>query len=234
MKRFCALLLSFFAIMIISLISYDAFSQKKEIKAHLSKEHFESVPREGSSVHIELDDKSLVKDWENQLKTYGKLTKLKDNCYRVTEASVPGISGTCIIYSKCYSKGNHYVLWWSIDNGSDIIANSKASEKPLEEFARQQYINDVNEQIKDGEDAVKSAAKAQEKEVSKGEGLVKDVEKNGKEKIKLEEALKDNAAELVKLKDDIEKNKVSQKAASEEVAKMQKALEVIKAKLNHY
>ena len=231
MKRFCAFFLSLFIITLLQ-SSNNAYSQKKSIKANLQKEDFEMVPREGSAVTIELDDKSIVKEWEDHLKNYGKLSKLKDNCYRVTEAKVPGISGTCIIYSKCYSKGKNYIVWWSVDNGSDIIANSRATEKKLEEFARQQYVNDINQQIQDAEDAVKSAAKAQEKEIDKGQDLVKDIEKNGKEKVNLEEELKENASDLVKLKDDVEKNKASQKAATEEVSKMQRALDVVKAKLN--
>jgi hypothetical protein len=228
MKRICAIVL----LMIGCLTSIQSFSQKRHIKAKLHKEQVEGVSREGAAVQIDLNNKSIVKEFENTLKTYGKLTKLKGDAYKVTEATFPGVSGTCVIYAKCYSSSKGYLAWWSIDNGSHITSNSKHSESKLEEFARQQYINDINAQIKDAEDAVKSAAKVQEKQIDKGADLVKDISKNGQQKKKLEQELKENADELVQLNKDVEKNKDDQKKAAEEVAKMQKALEVVKSKLN--
>ena len=230
MKRYCAII----AVIIIGcLTAVDSFAQKRTINARVQKEEVEGVSREGAAVDIELNNKSIVKEWESTLKTYGKLSKLKGDAYKVTEATFPGVSGTCVIYARCYSSGKGYTAWWSIDNGTHITSNSKSSESKLEEFARQQYINDVNEQIKDAEDAVKSATKAHEKQIGKGEDLVKDISKNGQEKEKLEKELRDNAAELQQLNKDVETNKGDQKKAAEEVAKMQKALEVVKAKLNN-
>ena len=229
MKRFCAIL----ALIIIGcLTTLNSFAQKRSIKAKLHKEEVEGVSREGAAIDIELNDKSIVKEWESTLKTYGKLSKLKGDAYKVTEATFPGVTGTCVIYAKCYSTSKGYIAWWSIDNGTHITSNSKHSESKLEEFARQQYINDINEQVKDAEDAVKSATKVQEKQIDKGKDLVKDISKNGQEKQKLEQELKDNASELVQLNKDVETNKGDQAKAASEVAKMQKAVEVVKAKLN--
>jgi hypothetical protein len=229
MKRFCAIL----ALIIFGgLTSFNSFAQKRNLKAKLHKEEVEGVTREGAAIDIELNDKSIVKEWESTLKTYGKLSKLKGDAYKVTEATFPGVTGTCVIYSKCYSTSKGYLAWWSIDNGTHITSNSKSSESKLEEFARQQYINDINEQVKDAEDAVKSAVKVQEKQIDKGKDLVKDISKNGQEKQKLEQELKDNAAELVQLNKDVETNKGDQAKAASEVAKMQKAVEVVKGKLN--
>ena len=229
MKRFCAIIVLF---IIGCLTSFNSFSQKRTMKAKLQKEDVEGVSREGAAIDIELNNKSIVKEWESTLKTYGKLTKLKGDAYKVTEATFPGVTGTCVIYSKCYSTSKGYIAWWSIDNGSHITSNSKHSESKLEEFARQQYVNDINAQVKDAEDAVKSASKAQQKQVDKGTDLVKDISKNGQQKVKLEQELKDNASELQQLNKDVETNKGDQKKAADEVAKMQKALEVVKAKLN--
>jgi hypothetical protein len=229
MKRFCAIIV---LIIIGCLASDNSFAQKRTIKAKLHKEEVEGVSREGAAIDIDLNNKSIVKEWESTLKTYGKLTKLKGDAYKVTEATFPGVTGTCVIYAKCYSTSKGYIAWWSIDNGTHITSNSKHSESKLEEFARQQYINDINEQVKDAESAVKSAAKAQEKQVDKGADLVKDIAKNGQEKQKLEQELKDNASELQQLNKDVETNKGDQAKAAAEVAKMQKALEVVKSKLN--
>lgn len=288
MKRFCAIIV---LIIIGCLTSFNSFAQKRTIKAKLHKEEVEGVSREGAAIEIELNNKSIVKEWESTLKTYGKLTKLKGDAYKVTEATFPGVTGNCVIYAKCYSNSKGYLAWWSIDNGTHITSNSKHSESKLEEFARQQYINDVNEQIEDAEDALKSATKIYEKQVNKGENLVKDISKNEKEREKLEQAIKDNEADLIRLqkekeenlsaqakakdskthekevsraadlakdlskngpekikleqnlrdniaeskelKKDLENNKDDQKKAAEDVNKMQKALEVVKAKLNN-
>ncbi|HSZ73028.1 MAG TPA: hypothetical protein VK750_10160, partial [Cytophagaceae bacterium] len=151
MKRFCAIIVLF---IIGCLTSFNSFSQKRTIKARLQKEDVESVSREGAAIDIELNNKSIIKEWESTLKTYGKLSKLKGDAYKVTEATFPGVTGTCVIYSRCYASGKGYTAWWSIDNGSHITSNSKHSESKLEEFARQQYVNDINDQIKDAEDAV--------------------------------------------------------------------------------
>jgi hypothetical protein len=229
MKRFCAILVP---IIITCLATFNSFAQKRNLDTKLQKEEVEGVSREGTAINIDLNNKSIVKEWESLLKTYGKLSKLKGDAYKVIEANFPGVSGTCVIYAKCYSSSKGYVAWLSIDNGTEITANSKQAESKLQEFARQQYINDVNTQIKDAEDALKSATKGQEKQIDKGADLVKDISKNGQAKKKLEENLKENASDLVKLNKDVENNKIDQKKAAEEVAKMQKALDVVKAKLN--
>ena len=229
MKRFCAIIV---LIIIGCLSASNSFAQKRNIKARLQKEVVEGVSREGTAIDIDLNNKSIVKEWESTLKTYGKLSKLKGDAYKVTEATFPGVSGTCVIYAKCYSSKKGYLAWWSIDNGTQITSNSNQAENKLEEFARQQYISDINTQIKDAEDAVKSAGKMQEKQIDKGADLVKDISKNGQEKNKLEQELKDNASELQQLNKDVESNKADQAKATAESAKMQKALEVVKSKLN--
>ena len=48
----------------------------------------------------------------------------------------------------------------------------------------------------------------------------------------IEQKIKDNAAELIQLQKDIEQNKLDQQKAGQDVEKMKKALEVVKAKMN--
>jgi hypothetical protein len=228
-KNCAAIILLFF----ISLCSSAVHAQIRDIQALPKKEMIESVSREGSSVMIELNDKAIIKEWENELRTYGKLTKLSGgDGYKIIGAYFPGVAGTCIIYSKCYASSSSYIVWWTIDTGSETKASPAPLDKKLVDFARQQYIRDINLQIQDAEEAVKSSVKIQQKQIDKGENLVEDIGKNGEEKIRLEEKLKLNAQELVQLKADVEQNKIDQIKAQEEVNKMQKALELVKAKLN--
>jgi hypothetical protein len=212
--------------------SLNGLSQVRDIQAVPMKDKIESISREGSSITIELNDKTIIKEWENELKAYGKLTRITGDGYKVIGAYFPGVAGTCIIYSKCYANTKGYVVWWAIDTGSETKANVAPLEKKLVDFARQQYIRDINAQIEDAEDAVKSSVKIQQKQIDKGENLQYDISKNGLEKIKLEEALKVNAQELVQLNASVEQNKLDQVKAQEDVDKMQKALELVKAKLN--
>jgi|GEM_PF-1187989 len=229
MNNICAFFLTLF---FSTLTAVAGFSQVREIQAAPMKDKIESINREGSGITIELNDKAIVKEWENELKAYGKLTKISGEGYKVIGAYFPGVAGTCIIYSKCYASTKGYVVWWAIDTGSDAIASAAPLEKKLVDFARQQYIRDVNSQIQDAEAAVKSAVKIQQKQIDKGETLVSNINKNGLEKIKLEETLKENAAELVQLNADVEQNKLDQQKSQEEVNKMEQALEIVKAKLN--
>jgi hypothetical protein len=230
MRKNCAVILLLF---LIAVSPTSVYAQVRDIQAVPKKEIIESVSREGSSVMIELNDKAIIKEWESELRTYGKLTKLSGgDGYKIIGAYFPGVAGTCIIYSKCYANNSGYVVWWTIDTGSEAKASPAPLDKKLVDFARQQYIRDINLQIQDAEEAVKSSVKIQQKQLDKGENLVDDISKNGQEKIRLEEKLKLNGEELIQLKSDLEQNKVDQIKAQEEVNKMQKALELVKAKLN--
>lgn len=212
-----------------------SFGQK--IKVSESEESIEKIPRKGLSTIIELDDDEVEDAWKKQLKTYGKVDNSK-GVYTVAIANVPSVSSSpCRITSIVKSSGKGTQVWYSIDLGSSHVTSSgnssayKAAEKILNDFSILCYKDDINSQIKDAEKALANSVKAQEKEVKEGEDLVKDVEKNKQDKINLEQKIKENGEQAIQLQKDIAKNKTDQAAAGQDVEKMKKAVEVVKAKL---
>ena len=205
---------------------------KRVIKANTKKERIESVDREGETITIELNNSSIKKEWETKLKSFGKFVKINEDSYKVTEANVPGIASNCIVYAKCSFNSNGMTVWWTFDTGSDGKYNKGASEHALEDFARQQYVNDINEQIKDAEEALKVSVRVQQKQIDKGENIQNNIVKNNTQKLKLEEQLRLNAEELTQLQMNAEQNVLDQKLAEDEVLRMQRALDLVKAKLN--
>jgi hypothetical protein len=212
-------------------------SSAQKIKVTESEESIEKIPRKGLSTIIELDDNEVENNWKKQLKTYGKVDNSK-GIYTVAVANVPSVSSSpCRITSIVKSSGKGTQVWYAIDLGSAYVTSQgnsgayKAAEKILNDFAIFCYKDDINSQIKDAEKALSNSVKAQEKEINEGEGLVKDVERNKQDKINLEQKIKENGEQAVQLQKDIAKNKTDQAAAAQNVEKMKKALEVVKAKL---
>jgi hypothetical protein len=213
------------------------FSFGQKIKVSESQENIEKIPRTGLSTIIELDDDDVEDNWKKQLKSFGKVESSK-GIYTVAIANVPSVSSSpCRITSIVKSSGKGTQVWYSIDLGNAHVTSSgnssayKAAEKILNDFAILCYKDDINSQIKDAEKALANSVKAQEKEVNQGQDLLKDVEKNKQDKINLEQKIKENGEQAVQLQKDIAKNKTDQAAAGQDVEKMKKALEVVKAKL---
>ncbi|HXA01140.1 MAG TPA: hypothetical protein VNW99_04075 [Cytophagaceae bacterium] len=224
-------------LVILTLLFIYSLSFGQKIKVSESQESIEKIPRTGLSTIIELDDNEVESDWKKQLKNYGKVDYSK-GVYTVAIANVPSISSSpCRITSIVKSSGKGTQVWYSIDLGSTHVTSSgnssayKAAEKILNDFAILCYKDDINSQIKDAEKALSNSVKAQEKEVNQGQNLLKDVEKNKQDKLNLEQKIKENGEQAVQLQKDIAKNKTDQAAAGQDVEKMKKALEVVKAKL---
>lgn len=215
------------------------FIQAQKIKIEESSEDISGVSRAGLYTLVELDFKMIEKAWERKLKDFGKVSSSKGS-YTVAADNIPSLtSKPSIIYSKLQSTSSGTKVWWAIDMGNSYAASAsdhgafKSAEKILHDFAAECYRSDINEQIKEAEKAFSSSTKNQEKEARHGEQLVRNVEKNKQEKLRLDEALKQNGLDLDQLHRDIESNKNSQTAAAAEVEKMKKAVEIVREKLNN-
>lgn len=225
-----------FTLLLFFIASQFVVAQK--VKVSESTETIDKLDRSGLFVVIDLDQKTVDKMWEKQLKSYGK-TESSKGTYTTPVANVSNISSSPVkIVSKVEGSGKGTKVWWTIDMGTSHVtkeSNSsayKSAEKILYEFALECYRVDINNQIKDAEKALSSSVKNQERKIKDGENLVRDIDKNKQEKINLEQKLKDNASELEQLKKDVEQNKLDQTAAASEVEKMKKAVDVVKQKLD--
>jgi hypothetical protein len=218
------------------LVSFLSFSQK--IKVEGVEEKVNDVPRKGLGVEIDLEEKLVKKLWEKKLKEFGKVESSK-GAYYVNGGNMSKVSSSPVnIISSIKSSKSGQVVWYAIDLGDSYVTtdNKKGSyrdaEQILKDFAIQCYTEDINNQIEDAQKALEKTEKEREKKVKEGDNLVKDVENNKKEKEKLEQKLKENADDLVKLQAKQEQNKKDQASANQEVEKMKQAVEAVKAKLN--
>ena len=174
------------------------------------------------AVHIDLD-KSFVKDgWKKELKSLGKVSSEKGT-YVIEAANFPAASGgTCRILSQVSSTGKGTRVWISINTGDGKVKSGSkgynGTKSFLEDFAKNMYRTDIERQIAEAQKAVSIAQKEEKKLVSNGEELSEDLQKNADEKIKLDEAIK--------------QNQLDQEQAVKNTAQMEKALEIVKSKLS--
>jgi hypothetical protein len=220
---------------IILLVSLQVNAQKVIVTEH--ELTIDNVSRKGMSTTILLEQEITEKSWLKKLKEFGKVDAQK-NVYTVDIATILGISSTPVrIISTINQSDKGSKVFWSIEIGKAYVstkddpAKYSTAEKILHDFAVMVYREDINDQIKDAEKVLLQTVKVQEKKVKLGTDLVNKVERNGQQKINLEQKLKENAAELVQLHKDIEQNKLDQAASVIEVDKVKNAVEAVKAKL---
>jgi hypothetical protein len=117
-----------------------------------------------------------------------------------------------------------------IDNN---FAEQKTALLNVENIKASQHAANGQPQTDEEKKALTEAIKSQQKKVSEGERLAKEIARNKQTRTDLEAKQKKNAAELVELTKQQEQNKIDQQAASVDVDKMKKALEIVKDKMNH-
>lgn len=220
---------------LIALLLSTTLSFGQKVVVEQSEDVFKGMRRVGLHTVLVLEKDQIEKDWVKKLRDYGRVTGFITE-YVVEAATIPSISESPIkMYSKVNQTAAGTKIWWAIDLGTEFISKSSAkfkeAEKILHDFGVAMYLEDINDQIKDAEDAVKAASDMQLKKGREAEKLAKEKEKNIQEKLKLFEELKENKADSIQTASDIDQNKLDQKAAGEETEKLKKALEIVRAKL---
>lgn len=178
------------------------------------------------------DGRQVEKDWESQLKTYGRLTSSR-GLYRVSTADIPAISPEPInVVSTVKSSRNSATIFAAFDLGSSNFVTPggtgySAAEQLLKDFAAKTQFGQEVRTVESGFD---EAQKNHQKMVKTGERLQRDIEQNAKEKERLLKRIDDNAKELEQLKKDIETNKTDQSSALTELENRKKNVEAVKTK----
>lgn len=193
------------------------------------------INRTGMGMLLDINSKDVENAFKKKLKDYGKVDKEGDYMI-VHPAQVSSVSSKPVkITAKVQSQGKQTLVWWAIDLGDKYVTSGgtgyKAAEKILHDFGIEMYLEDINEQIKDAEDALEKVVKQQDKTIKEGENLQDDLKDNAKEKEDLESALKKNAQDKIDIQEDIQQNKKDQEAMTKEVSEAKKAVEIVKAKL---
>jgi hypothetical protein len=149
-----------------------------------------------------LDYKEVSNEWEDFLKKYDKKVytpKGNKGTYLADVAKIPTISYLPMqVSSKVINNGGGSVtILWAIKLDSGYVTKAKhpslqIAKDLLHDFGVKVYKDDINQQIKDSEKALSKLQNQYEKLVREGQSLVKDVERNKKEKIELEQKMVQN------------------------------------------
>lgn len=211
--------------------------QAQKVIVTETEEKIEEMKRKGLSAIIELDEEGLRKNWIKKLKEYGTL-KTKGSAIIVEQANLPALSQTPVkIISTVQTTPKGTKIWWAIDLGDAYVTADgdknkyDAASKILKDFGIAQYIDDINQQIKEAERVLSQSVREQEKLIQKGDNINSSIEKNRNEKIKLIQKIAETDSSYKKLKGDSLQNVLNLKAAAENVDKMKRAVEIVKDKI---
>lgn len=192
----------------------------------------EKTKASGLYLTLQGDGKQIEKDWETQLKTYGRLTASR-GLYRVTNADIPAISPEPInLTSTVKQSRTSATIFVAFDTGSGAFVTTgstgyAAAEQLLNDFASRSQFG---QEVRMAEGSFDEAQKNHQKEVRTGERLRREIDLNAKEKERLLKRIDDNAKELEKLEKDLETNKTDQEKALMELDNRKKNVEAVKAK----
>lgn len=219
-------------------ITSSGQTSAREITIHEGKETIDRIQREGIYVIIELEAGFVKNAWEKKVKEFGRIDITKG--YSIMKnVNIPNVSTGGNSYSNVAGHLNGTKVFWAVEDVTGpVIASSghkwEEMKKILTQFAKQTYIDDINIQIIAAENALNAATKNQEKVIKEGESIKNQISNNEQERIDLENKLKTNAANKEQLNKNLEANKQNKLNSDAEVQKMQKALEIVKQRLQHY
>lgn len=186
----------------------------------------------GLYLTVQGDGRQIEKDWENQLKTYGRVTASRST-YRVPNADIQAISPEPInLMSTVKSSRTSATIFAAFDLGSGTFVTPgssgySAAEQLLKTFASGSLFG---QEVRTVEGSFDEAQKNHQKITKTGERLQREIEQNAKEKERLLKRIEDNAKELEQLQKDIETNKTDQTNALTELENRKKNVEAVKAK----
>jgi hypothetical protein len=201
------------------------------------EEKADNLIRSGFYTILELDETDVKKEWAKRLKDFGSV-KTKSGIFIIDEAKIAAFGENPLkIYSKTEQTVKGTKVWMAVDMGTNFVTEAndatKAAEvkKILKDFGINMYIADINEQIKEAEKVLASSVKEQEKQILKGENIKASISKNRNTRISLEKKIVETDSLYKILKADSLQNIQNQKAAAENVEKMKRAVEIVKAKI---
>ena len=216
-------------------ISGNLFSQSIEVNSANSS--FSDKSLKGFVVCIELDVKTVEKGWTRFLKSIGKFETVERQSYVGLNLMVPNVSSDALdFYSKLsVSPRCVQVFLGALRAGStmEMLENQIENiKKLLNDFALEQYRQDLISQISEAERVVNLAVKAHDKRENEGRSIKNKIARNKRDRIRLIQELEQNATNLRRLQTDSTQNISEQETAIEEISKVRKIAEEKKLKLN--
>ncbi|TAF72756.1 MAG: hypothetical protein EAZ53_14970 [Bacteroidetes bacterium] len=224
-------------VIFITIISIG-FSFGQKVLVNETEEKIDEIRRIGVSTNLELDEDNIKDAWEKKLKEWGSY-KYKNKIYTIEKAFLPTVSTVPMrLISKVETTRQGVKVWFTLDDGSQYLS-SQATPKPfaeakkiLHDFGFEQYIADINEQIKDAEKVLSNSVREQEKMIDKGQDIRNSIVENRNEKIKFEKKIKEGEQMYLQLKSDSLANIANQAITTENVEKMKRSVEVVRSKIS--
>jgi hypothetical protein len=240
LNRFNILIINFLRvcllIIIISTTSYNK-ANSQDIVVNSANNTFGDKSIKGYVVCLELDVKSVEKNWNKFLKSFGKFENTSKQTLQGQNLMVPSIASDAIdffsrlvVSPRCIE-----VFMGALRAGSNLELLDVQAEnvkKMLYNFAVEQYKQDITSQISEAERVVNLAVRAHDKRVNEGNNIKNKISKNHKDRSKLAKELEENAKQLTRLKADSTKNVAEQETALDEINKVRKIAEERKQKLS--
>jgi len=197
------------------------------------------MPRKGVSVKIELDRRTVEKQWLKLLRSWGKLDTYKSGGYQVNPAQISSISATPVVaFAGLEADNTGVTAFLAIDLGTSFIVEGSKEYEPmrkiLQDFATELYREDINNQIAEADKAVDAAVRFHDKKMEQAADLARALEKNKADKAKLERQLKENIDQFGKLLTDSTQNKADQSATLEEINRLRNISAQKKNKLKDF
>ena len=229
MKRFTGVMLGLF-------LAFTIQAQKYKVKVIDKDYRVDKISRTGLAVILEADKKLVESLWKKEFKKYGK-SHSSGKVGIIDQANVPQISSRTVrAMSTVESVSGGVMVWMAVDMGDSWVKSGSkgytALEQLLHDFGKDCYRSSIMTEVEVAEKALEKTVKEQEKIIKEGDNLVKAVETNGQDKTILETKIEENAAELIELEKSIEQNNIDQDEATNEVAEKEKAVLIVKDKLN--
>ena len=215
---------------LICLIGLSSAAHAQTVYAGESTIEKTKIP--GLYLTLQGNGKQIEKDWEAQLKTYGRLSASR-GLFRVPNADIQAISPEPInLSSTVKSSRNSATIFAGFDRGSGNFVTPgstgySAAEQLLKDFAQKSQFG---QEVRTAEGGFEDAQKKHQRMVKTGERLQQEIEQNAKEKERLLKRIEDNAKELEKLEKDLEANKTDQATALTELENRKANVEAVKAK----
>ncbi len=226
-----------FSILLSGFLAFAGIANAQQTAVEPADVQVNNIPRTGLQTTIELEKSFVDKYWAKTLKEQGGKVKTSKGTYTVTNAKIPAISGTPVtIISQVEGTETGTKVWYSIDMGDAYVTKNgdkntwAAAEKFLQDFATYVHREDVNLQIADAERVLSKTKSEYDRTVREAGDIQSKISKNHAEKALLEQQLAKNAADLEVLQQNVETNQLAQEAAKQEVAKMEEALQLVRAK----
>lgn len=190
--------------------------------------------KEGFYMTLNIEKKFIEKDWSLFISKYGGVAQSRE-VFNIAAANIPDISPDPInLMTKVISEQKvktKIFASFDVGGGNMVSENNKAFrgvEKLLKEFyAFAMQNEDVRLAERDSEEAQKNLDRVNKT----ADRIVRDIEKNKREKEKLLKEIENNRIELEKLLKDQTDNKQDQENARIALEEKQKAASVVKTRI---